>query len=139
MQRARPSARQLQARQVSLEVKDLRAEGLHGVSFQLHEGELLGLGGLKRPGPVPVVARALRRHAHIRARVTVDGAPYSFNHPRQAMRRGLALVPGERAREGLLLIRSILENLLIPSWRSTASRCEWAKRGGREHHGRFSA
>jgi ribose transport system ATP-binding protein len=29
----------------------------------------------------------------------------------------MALVPGERAREGLLLIRSILENLLVPSWR----------------------
>jgi ribose transport system ATP-binding protein len=29
----------------------------------------------------------------------------------------MALVPGERAREGLLNIRSILENLLLPSWR----------------------
>jgi ribose transport system ATP-binding protein len=29
----------------------------------------------------------------------------------------LALVPGERATEGLLMIRSILENFLIPSWR----------------------
>jgi ribose transport system ATP-binding protein len=33
------------------------------------------------------------------------------------MANRLALVPGERAREGLLLIRSILENFLLPSWR----------------------
>jgi ribose transport system ATP-binding protein len=33
------------------------------------------------------------------------------------MKKGLALVPGDRNREGLLYIRSILENLLLPSWR----------------------
>ena len=34
------------------------------------------------------------------------------------MQKGVALVPGERAREGLLFIRSILENLQLPSWPS---------------------
>ena len=33
------------------------------------------------------------------------------------MRSGFALVPGDRAREGLLYIRSILDNFLLPSWR----------------------
>jgi ribose transport system ATP-binding protein len=32
------------------------------------------------------------------------------------MKNGIALVPGDRAREGLLYIRSILENLQLPSW-----------------------
>ena len=49
--------------------------------------------------------------------VTLEGTPVRSTHPRQAMNKGMALVPGERAREGLLLIRSILENLLVPSWR----------------------
>ncbi|MDQ3931007.1 MAG: ATP-binding cassette domain-containing protein, partial [Chloroflexota bacterium] len=49
--------------------------------------------------------------------VTIDATPVRFTHPRQAMEQRLALVPGERAREGLLLIRSILENFMIPSWR----------------------
>ena len=31
--------------------------------------------------------------------------------------QGMALVPGERTKEGLLFIRSILENFLIPSWK----------------------
>jgi monosaccharide ABC transporter ATP-binding protein len=34
------------------------------------------------------------------------------------MNHGVALVPGDRAGEGLLSIRSILENLLVPSWRA---------------------
>ncbi len=38
------------------------------------------------------------------------------------MKSGFALVPGDRAREGLLYIRSILENLQLPSWAHMDSR-----------------
>jgi ribose transport system ATP-binding protein len=34
------------------------------------------------------------------------------------MKKDIALVPGDRATEGLLLIRSILENLHLPNWRA---------------------
>ena len=34
------------------------------------------------------------------------------------MKRGIALVPGDRATQGLLLIRSIFENLHLPNWRA---------------------
>jgi ribose transport system ATP-binding protein len=116
VQRARPSADELAGRAAVLAVHDLRAEGLHGVSFELHAGELLGLGGLRGQGQHQLLLALFGDIAHA-GTVTVDGAPVRFTHPRQAMGRRLALVPGERAREGLLLIRSILENFLIPSWR----------------------
>jgi ribose transport system ATP-binding protein len=114
--RPRPSPEELAARRVRLDVRDLRAAGLHGVSFQLHEGELLGLGGLRGQGQHQLLLALFGDIPHS-GTVTIDGAPARFTHPRQAMGKKLALVPGERAREGLLLIRSILENLLIPSWR----------------------
>ena len=50
--------------------------------------------------------------------VTLGGAAVKFAHPREAMRAGVAYVPGDRGSEGLLMIRSILENLLLPSWRA---------------------
>lgn len=114
--RARPTAEELAARKVTLDVKDLRAEGLHGVSFQLHEGELLGLGGLRGQGQHQLLLALFGDIPHS-GTVTIDVTPVRFTHPRQAMENRLALVPGERAKEGLLLIRSILENFLIPSWR----------------------
>jgi ribose transport system ATP-binding protein len=114
--RARPSPQELATRKVTLDVKDLRAEGLHGVSFQLHEGELLGLGGLRGQGQHQLLLALFGDIPHS-GTVTVDGTPVHFTHPRQAMEKRLALVPGERAKEGLLLIRSILENFMIPSWR----------------------
>jgi ribose transport system ATP-binding protein len=49
--------------------------------------------------------------------VHLSGRELHFKHPRDAMRNGFSLVPGDRAREGLLYIRSILDNLLIPSWK----------------------
>lgn len=114
--RARPTLEELAARKVTLEVKDLRADGVHGVSFQLHEGELLGLGGLRGQGQHQLLLALFGDIPHS-GTVTIDVTPVHFTHPRQAMENRLALVPGERAKEGLLLIRSILENFLIPSWR----------------------
>ncbi|HYP18836.1 MAG TPA: ATP-binding cassette domain-containing protein, partial [Chloroflexia bacterium] len=116
VQRARPSAEELATRTVTLEAKDLHAEGVHGVSFQLHEGELLGLGGLRGQGQHQLLLALFGDIPHS-GTATIDGTPVRFTHPRQAMEKRLALVPGERAKEGLLLIRSIFENLLVPSWR----------------------
>jgi ribose transport system ATP-binding protein len=50
------------------------------------------------------------------------------------MRKGVALVPGDRASEGLLMIRSILENLQLPSWRNygVPIRTQKAQRDGAE-------
>ena len=114
--RARPSAEELAARPVTLEAIDLRAEAVHGVSFRLHEGELLGLGGLRGQGQHQLLLALFGGIPHS-GTLTIDAAPVRFTHPRQAMEKKLALVPGERAKEGLLLIRSIFENLLVPSWR----------------------
>jgi ribose transport system ATP-binding protein len=115
VQRGHASAQDIAQRKVRLEAKDLRAEALNGVSFELHEGELLGLGGLKGQGQRALLL-ALFGDMPYTGTVLLDGVPVHFTHPRQAMKRGLAMVPGERAREGLLLIRSILENFQLPSW-----------------------
>jgi len=48
--------------------------------------------------------------------VKLFGSETRLRHPREAMKKGMALVPGDRAKEGLLYIRSILENFQLPSW-----------------------
>jgi ribose transport system ATP-binding protein len=103
-------------KEVSLEVQNLTSSALRDVSFRVHKGELLGIGGLQGQGQyhllhslfgdIPYVGTVKLFHKEVR-----------FKHPREAMRGGFALVPGDRAREGLLYIRSILDNMLLPSWR----------------------
>jgi ribose transport system ATP-binding protein len=100
---------------VCLEVKDLKTDTLHGVSFDAREGELVGIGGLRGQGQRDLLL-SLFGDTPYSGRVKIFGDGTKFNHPREAMKKGIALVPGDRAREGLLYIRSILENLQLPSW-----------------------
>jgi ribose transport system ATP-binding protein len=100
---------------VCLEVKDLRSEVLRGISFEVHEGELIGIGGLQGQGQRDLLLSLFGDIPFI-GTIRYNGKLVHFRHPRQAMENGFALVPGDRAREGLLYIRSILENLQLPSW-----------------------
>ena len=99
-----------------LQVDELKTGVLKGISLQLHDGELLGIGGLKGQGQRDLLL-ALFGDLPYLGNVKVSGELVHFKHPRQAIEKGVALVPGERSKEGLLFIRSILENLLIPSWK----------------------
>jgi len=103
-------------RPVALEVRDLRTSVVHGVNFDVREGELVGLGGLQGQGQRDILL-SLFGDIRYQGEVRFQGKPVHFTHPRQAVRHGFALVPGDRAREGLLYIRSILDNFLLPSWR----------------------
>ncbi|MGE5248914.1 MAG: sugar ABC transporter ATP-binding protein [Bacteroidota bacterium] len=102
--------------EVCLEVQGLRTNYLRGIDFQAHKGELVGIGGLRGQGQRDLLL-SLFGDIPYQGSVTLFGQETKFRHPREAMRKGIALVPGDRAREGLLYIRSILENLLLPSWR----------------------
>ncbi len=103
-------------RKTHLAVKNLQAGVLKGVDLELRDGELLGIGGLKGQGQRELLL-ALFGDIPYTGTVVVSGELVHFKHPRQAIQKGIALVPGERTTEGLLYIRSILENLLLPSWR----------------------
>lgn len=101
--------------QIYLEVENLTTETLRGISLQVKQGELLGIGGLQGQGQRDLLL-ALFGDIPYQGTVRIKGEVVKFKHPRQAMKKKLALVPGDRAKEGLLYIRSILENFLLPSW-----------------------
>lgn len=102
--------------EISLEAANLTTDYLRGVSFKLRKGELVGLGGLRGQGQRQLL-HSLFGDLPYSGTVKLFSQEVHFKHPREAMRSGFALVPGERAKEGLLYIRSILENLLLPSWK----------------------
>ena len=98
-----------------MDVRDLQTSSLHGISFSVREGELVGIGGLRGQGQRDLLL-SLFGDVPYSGTVKLFGNESRLRHPREAMKLGLALVPGDRAREGLLYIRSILENLQLPSW-----------------------
>jgi ribose transport system ATP-binding protein len=100
---------------VCLDVQELKTSTLQGVNFNVRAGELVGVGGLQGQGQRDMLL-ALFGDIPFSGTVRYNDRPVHFRHPRQAMQSGFALVPGDRAREGLLYIRSILENMQLPSW-----------------------
>ncbi len=104
------------APEVCLEVQNLHTSYLHGIDLKAGRGELVGIGGLRGQGQRDLLL-SLFGDIHYTGTIKLFGNPTAFRHPREAMRQGIALVPGDRAKEGLLYIRSILDNLLLPSWR----------------------
>jgi simple sugar transport system ATP-binding protein/ribose transport system ATP-binding protein len=109
---------------VVLEVRDLVAPGVNGVSFDLRAGEILGLAGLVGAGRTEV-ARAIYRANRVHSgSVTVSvGEEASGGEgqrqinvtgsPRSAMRAGVLMIPESRKDQGLLLGRSVRENVSL--------------------------
>jgi ribose transport system ATP-binding protein len=99
----------------ALEMREVSLEGrLHDISLSLRRGEILGLGGLQGQGQeeiLMILAGYLRGYT---GKILVDGSPHPLRHTRQSIREGLALIPGDRQKEGLFLEHTVEANLLYP-------------------------
>nr|MBA2358970.1 sugar ABC transporter ATP-binding protein [Actinomycetota bacterium] len=100
---------------VALQVRDLRfGHRLQGVDLELREGEIHGVGGLQGQGQLELFLSlfgVLRPHGE----VLLSGRPVRLTSPRAALRAGigLALVPEDRQNQGLLLPKSVRENITL--------------------------
>jgi ABC-type sugar transport system ATPase subunit len=95
---------------VAMEVEDLGTSLLRNVSFTLHRGEVLGIAGLVGAGRSELGAALFGLDPIVSGRVKLGGAALSARSPREAMRRGIGLVPEDRRTEGLMMSMSVREN-----------------------------
>lgn len=84
------------------------------VSFEVRAGEILGIGGLVGCGSDPLARTLFGAMRSAAGSMTLDQAPYRPHSPRQAIRCGIAYVPPDRDREGLLLGLPIATNVTLP-------------------------
>jgi ribose transport system ATP-binding protein len=86
---------------------------LADVSFELHDGEVVGIVALEGQGQDELFAALAGLARPAGGAIEVDGRPAGFAHPADAIRAGVALVPGDRS-EALLMQRSVRENIALP-------------------------
>jgi simple sugar transport system ATP-binding protein/ribose transport system ATP-binding protein len=104
---------------VVLDVRGLVAPGVHGVSFSVRAGEIVGLAGLVGAGRSEVARAVYGATARAGGAVGLMGGA-RWDRPAAALRAGIALVPESRATEGLMLGRPVRENVSIASlWTRT--------------------
>lgn len=101
----------------ALQVKDLssRGSGLRNVSLAVHRGEIVGLAGLVGSGRTELARAIFHVDPHESGEVELLGESLDKTDPKNVIRKGLALLPEDRKRQGLALILSVAENIVMAS------------------------
>jgi ribose transport system ATP-binding protein len=89
---------------------------LHGVSFELKRGEILGIGGLLGSGRTEILESIFGvAHGWRDGSIAIDGTAVDINSPADAYHLGVAFVSEDRKERGLHLAASICDNVALPS------------------------
>ncbi len=107
---------------VMLEVRGLtRAGEFRDVSFQVHQGEILGFAGLVGAGRTEVARAVFGITRPEAGTILLDGKAVSFSSPTAAMRHGIAYVPEDRYQHGLVREFPIASNVTLPILRAISN------------------
>jgi ribose transport system ATP-binding protein len=99
--------------EVAVEVRDLKAGILNGVSFTLRFGEVLGVAALEGQGQQELFDCLAGVRRPESGQIVAGGKARTFRHPADAIRAGLVLIPADRV-HALLRQRSVRENIALP-------------------------
>jgi ribose transport system ATP-binding protein len=95
-------------------VRNLRVgTKLQDVSFDLRNGEVAGVVALEGQGQDELFAALAGSTKPSGGTIEVDGRQVRFSHPVDAVRAGIAYVPGDRS-EALAMKQSVRENIALP-------------------------
>ncbi|AMS42879.1 sugar ABC transporter ATP-binding protein [Aminobacter aminovorans] len=104
-------------------------------SFSVQAGEILGIAGLVGAGRTELLCALAGAEPRASGRVKVEGKTHSLPASlQQAISSGIALVPEDRKRHGLILSRSSLSNITLPNLK-TLSRFSFLKRSKQRQSG----
>lgn len=105
--------------EVVLDVRGVsnRALGVSDVSFQVKAGEIFGLAGLVGAGRTELARVLFGLAPADRGDVHLAGHPVRLTSPRIAMAAGVAYVPEDRRRHGVVLELSVAQNITLAAGR----------------------
>jgi inositol transport system ATP-binding protein len=100
--------------EVALEVRGLTRHGVFkDISFTVRRGEILGLAGLVGAGRTEVVRAIFGLDPLDAGEVLLNGQLLRIHRPADAIAQGIAMVSEDRKAEGLVLCRSVQENISL--------------------------
>jgi galactofuranose transport system ATP-binding protein len=99
---------------VRLSVRNaVRSHHLDNVSFDLHEGEVLGIAGLLGSGRTETARLLFGVDRADQGTLEIAGKPVRLSSPLDAIQHGLGFCPEDRKSEGIISELSIRENIII--------------------------
>lgn len=109
-----PAKQKLRRQEIALDVRNLTSDGqFYDLNLQLRKGEIVGIAGLQGHGQSPFLQALFGICPITSGELRVYGRRTQLNGPLSAIEAGIALVPEDRKYEGLLLTRSVRENISL--------------------------
>ena len=100
--------------EVIFEAVNVSGNGDKNISFKIHRGEVLGLGGLVGAGRTEFAELMFGMRQKTAGKFIFKGKEISPKTPKDAIELGIGLVPEDRKKEGALLGMSIRGNINMP-------------------------
>ena len=98
-------------------VFELRGFNLKGffkdINLQVHRGEILGITGLLDSGRTELALAMFGLKKTDSGKIYKDGKEIALTCPRDAIKNGIGYVPEDRLSEGLFLLQSIGDNIIV--------------------------
>jgi len=95
---------------------DLGNPAVEGVSFEVHEGEILGIAGVQGNGQTELVQALTGLKEAEAGSVTILGEDLTHASPRKILEKGVAHVPEDRQHDGLVMSFSIADNMVLDTY-----------------------
>jgi rhamnose transport system ATP-binding protein len=108
-----PRAGKVGAPLLTLSGVGCRAAGIRDISFELRAGEVLGLAGLVGAGRTELAHIVFGLTPADAGRIELEGKPIRIDSPRAAVQAGIAYVPEDRRRHGVILELDLAANLSL--------------------------
>jgi len=109
---------------IQVEIRNISGgKTLSDVSFHINQGEVLGVAALEGQGQDLLFEILAGEAKPTSGEIIVKGEKVKFTHPKDAIKLGISLVPGDR-KTALLSQRSIRENLALTRFRGVS---RWGK------------
>ncbi|MDO8544349.1 MAG: sugar ABC transporter ATP-binding protein [Opitutaceae bacterium] len=100
---------------VVLKLRDVgcKASGVHAVSLEVRAGEVFGLAGLVGAGRTELARILFGLTPADAGEIELAGTRLAIRSPEEAMNRGIAYVPEDRRRHGVVLEMPVAENMTM--------------------------
>ncbi len=90
---------------------------VEGVTFELLKGEILGIAGVEGNGQQELVEALIGIREVLNGKIFLNGRDITRANPIHRRRLGLAVIPGDRVKEGTVPLASVAENLIAIKYR----------------------
>ncbi len=97
--------------EVVLEVTGLASRWHRDINFKIHAGEIVGFGGLVGAGRTELAKILFGAFARESGTIKICGDVKNIRAPSDAIAADIGFAPEDRKAEGLILVRSVIENV----------------------------